>query len=77
MLEAAGDLRRCHAHNRKLQQVVRAEPANFPGFRKHVIEPSPVRILAFLHVSFAGIFAFSKTVMVGESADLLLPDLPQ
>ena len=52
-----------------------AGPANFPGFRKHVIEPSPVRILAFLNVSFAGIFAFSKTVMVGESANLLLLDL--
>ena len=52
-----------------------AGPGNFPGFRKHVIEPSPVRILAFLNVSFAGIFAFSKTVMVGESANLLLLDL--
>ena len=52
-----------------------AGPANFPGFRKHVIEPSPVRILAFLNVSFAGIFAFSKTVMVGESANLMLLDL--
>ena len=50
-------------------------PANFPGFRKHVIEPSPVRILAFLNVSFAGIFAFSRTVMVGESSNLLLLDL--
>ena len=52
-----------------------AGPANFPGFRKHVIEPSPVRILAFLNVSFAGIFAFSKTVMVGESSNLQLLDL--
>jgi dihydroorotase len=52
-----------------------AGPANFPGFRRHVIEPSPVRILAFLNVSFAGIFAFSRTVMVGESSDLRLLDL--
>ena len=52
-----------------------AGPGNFAGFRKHVIEPSPVRILAFLNVSFAGIFAFSKTVMVGESSNLLLLDL--
>ncbi len=52
-----------------------AGPANFPGFRKHVIEPSPVRILAFLNVSFAGIFAFSRTVMVGEASDLRLLDL--
>lgn len=51
-----------------------AGPGNFPGFRKHVIEPSPVRILPFLNVSFAGIFAFSKAVMVGESADMRLLD---
>jgi dihydroorotase len=37
-----------------------------------VIEPSEVRILAYLHVSFAGIFAFSSSVMVGESEDLRL-----
>jgi dihydroorotase len=49
-----------------------AGPGNFAGFRKHVIEPSAVRILAYLHVSFAGIFAFSSTVMVGESEELRL-----
>src|SRR5580704_12862875 len=49
-----------------------AGPGNFAGFRKHVIETSAVRILAYLHVSFAGIFAFSKTVMVGESEELRL-----
>ncbi len=47
-----------------------AGPGNFAGFRKHVIEPSESRILAYLHVSFAGIFAFSSSVMVGESEDL-------
>lgn len=53
-----------------------AGPGNFPGFRKHVIEPSiPVRILPFLNLSYAGIFAFSNTVMVGECADLRLLDL--
>jgi dihydroorotase len=31
-----------------------------------------VRILAYLHVSFAGIFAFSPRVMVGESEELRL-----
>jgi dihydroorotase len=36
-----------------------AGPGNFAGFRKHVIERSDVRILAYLHVSFAGIFGFS------------------
>src|SRR4051795_5447082 len=49
-----------------------AGPGNFLGFRKHVIEPSQVRILAYLHISFAGIFAFSKTVMVGESEEMRL-----
>jgi len=49
-----------------------AGAGNFAGFRKHVIEPSQVRILAYLHVSFAGIFGFSKRVMVGESEELRL-----
>jgi dihydroorotase len=47
-----------------------AGPGNFSGFRKHVIEKSEVRILAYLHVSFAGIYAFSNTIMVGESAEM-------
>jgi dihydroorotase len=51
-----------------------AGPGNFPGFRRHVIEPSPLRILPYLNVSFPGIFAFSATVMVGEAADLRLID---
>ena len=55
-----------------------AGPGNFPGFRKHVIEPAlPVRILPLLNLSFAGIFAFSDTVMVGESEDLRLLDLKE
>jgi len=49
-------------------------PGNFHGFRRHVIEPSPVRILPFLNVSYPGIFAFGATVMVGECADLRLID---
>ena len=49
-----------------------AGPGNFPGFRKHVIEPSDVRILAYLHVSHAGIWGFSENVMVGESEELRL-----
>ena len=51
-----------------------AGPGNFAGFRKHVIERSEVRILAYLHVSHAGIYGFSQTVMVGESEDLRLMD---
>src|SRR5271163_3094075 len=49
-----------------------AGPGNFAGFRKHVIERSQVRILAYLHVSFAGIYAFSSRVMVGESEEIRL-----
>ncbi len=49
-----------------------AGPGNFAGFRKHVIEPARVRILAYLHVSYAGIYAFSNRVMVGESHDIRL-----
>jgi dihydroorotase len=49
-----------------------AGPGNWAGFRRHVIERSEARILAYLHVSFAGIFGFSKTVMVGESENIKL-----
>ena len=49
-----------------------AGAGNFAGFRRHVIEPSAVRILAFLHISYAGIFAFSRRVQVGESEELRL-----
>jgi dihydroorotase len=49
-----------------------AGPGNFAGFRRHVIERSEIRILAYLHVSFAGIYAFAKRVMVGESHDIRL-----
>ena len=47
-------------------------PGNFAGFRRHLIERSRVRILPFLNISFAGIFAFSRRVMVGESIDMRL-----
>ena len=49
-----------------------AGPGNFAGFRKHVIEQSAVRILAYLHVSHAGIYGFSHRVMVGESEEMRL-----
>jgi dihydroorotase len=51
-----------------------AGPANFLGFRKHVIERSAVRILPYLNVSFAGIFGFGP-VMFGECSDLRLINL--
>jgi dihydroorotase len=49
-----------------------AGPGNFPGFRKHVIEPSQVRILAYLHISHAGIYAFGHGIEVGESENMKL-----
>jgi dihydroorotase len=49
-----------------------AGPGNFAGFREHVIEKSAVRILAFLHVSYAGIFGFGRRVSVGEAHDMRL-----
>jgi len=47
-----------------------AGPGNFAGFRAHVIDCVDVRILAYLHVSFAGIFGFGQNVHVGESEDI-------
>lgn len=45
---------------------------NLAGLRDHVVARSETRILAYLHIGFAGIFGFSKEVMVGESWDLRL-----
>jgi dihydroorotase len=49
-----------------------AGPGNYAGFVEHVVRPCPARILSFLNVSFAGIYGFSKRIMVGESGDLRL-----
>lgn len=49
-----------------------AGAGNMAGFRRHVIERSAPRILAYLNISFPGIFAFSREVMVGECSDLRL-----
>ncbi len=51
-----------------------AGAGNFPGLRKFIAEPSAPRILAYLNISFPGIFGFSKNVMVGECEDLRLLD---
>src|SRR5215831_14041658 len=51
-----------------------AGPGIYHGFRRHVIEPSPLRIIPYLNVSFPGIFAVSAAVTVGECADLRLFD---
>ena len=49
-----------------------AGPGNIHGFRRHVIEPAEVRILPFLNISFAGIFALHWDVSFGECTDLRL-----
>ena len=51
-----------------------AGPGTFHGFRAFVIEPSPIRILPYLNISYPGIYAFSATVMVGECTDVRLLD---
>src|SRR5580700_1020066 len=51
-----------------------AGPGILHGLRRHVIEPSPLRIIPYLNVSFPGIFAVSAAVSVGECADLRLLD---
>ncbi|MGH7056313.1 MAG: amidohydrolase/deacetylase family metallohydrolase [Acetobacteraceae bacterium] len=51
-----------------------AGAGNIAGFRRHVIERAEARIRPFLHISFPGIFAFSKYFMLGESAELRLLD---
>ena len=40
------------------------------GLIRYLAEPSAVRILAYLNVSFAGIFGFGRRVSVGECSDL-------
>lgn len=49
-----------------------AGPGNYKGFARHVIAPAFPRVLAYIHVSFAGIYAFSNRIMVGESHDMRL-----
>jgi len=53
-----------------------AGPGNFAGFRDHVIAGAEVRIFAYLNISFAGIYAFSHRVMVGECGDFRLLSAP-
>lgn len=53
-----------------------AGPGNFQGFREHVIKHATPRIYAYLNLSFAGIYAFSHRVMVGECGDMRLLSAP-
>ena len=49
-----------------------AGAGNLRGLVRFLVRPSRVRVLAYLNVSFAGIFGFGRRVMVGECADLAL-----
>ena len=49
-----------------------AGAGTFAGFRKHIIAPSPLRIIAVLNISHPGIYGYGPGFMVGESADLRL-----
>ena len=44
-----------------------AGAGNYDGFRDFVMAHSPYRILAFLNISFPGIFGFDKGLFVGEA----------
>ena len=45
-----------------------AGAGNFDGLRDYIIAPCPVRVLAYLNISFAGIFAFDRAVSFGEAS---------
>jgi dihydroorotase len=49
-----------------------AGAGNFAGFRRYVAESTSLHILAFLNVSYAGIFGFGPGLWVGENWDLRL-----
>jgi dihydroorotase len=49
-----------------------AGAGTFHGFRKLIIERCPLRIVAFLNISHAGIFGYGPGFMVGETAELRL-----
>jgi dihydroorotase len=51
-----------------------AGAGNFAGFRRYVAESTRLHILAFLNVSYAGIFGFGPGLWVGENWDLRLVD---
>ena len=46
-----------------------AGAGTFAGFRDFVMRGARTRLLAWLNISFAGIFAFERGVMVGEAAN--------
>lgn len=44
-----------------------AGAGNYDGFRDYVMARSPYRILAYLNISFPGIFGFDKGLFIGEA----------
>ena len=44
-----------------------AGAGNYDGFRDYVMAHTPYRILAFLNISFPGIFGFDKGLFIGEA----------
>ncbi|HEV7277392.1 MAG TPA: amidohydrolase/deacetylase family metallohydrolase [Devosiaceae bacterium] len=59
------------AHRSAITTLVDAGSAgagNYDGFRDYVMAHSPHRILAFLNISFPGIFGFDKNLFIGEAA---------
>jgi dihydroorotase len=51
-----------------------AGAGNFAGFRRLVAEPTRLNVLAFLNISYGGIFGFGARLWVGECWDLRLLD---
>jgi dihydroorotase len=51
-----------------------AGAGNFAGFRRFVVETTKLNVLAFLNVSYGGIFGFGANLWVGECWDLRLLD---
>ena len=50
---------------------------NFSGFLEHVIKPSSVQILAFLNISYPGIFCFGQNLKFGELINLELANVEE
>ncbi len=51
-----------------------AGAGNFAGFRRFIVDRTELRVLAFLNVSYAGIFGFRSDMQIGECEDLRLLD---
>lgn len=54
-----------------------AGTGNFAGFKEHVIDRSKVRILAFLNISYPGIFGLGEEFRFGELSDIRLANVKE